>query len=234
MNIKITKQDFDYIINKCEFIKITIGSHLYKTNTENSDKDILIIYESFHKKLDLFYPNFHQFQYDDVENNIQYILTSKEQFYRNLFSGDSTINVDVVMFYLYDGSNLNSLSFERTLNMIRTYNIIRAFIGFAKRDIKMFKSSKGKHKLFHIERGLYCANELMENRIPDINQFKIMFDNPKILDELCLLGTELHGKCTKLFEIRDLTLFPKLPIIQPKNNLEKLLIESNNIKEFKY
>lgn len=229
MNIKINKEDFDYIITNCEYVESTIGSHLYGTNNADSDKDILVIYESFHKGLDLYYPNFHQFQYDDIENNIQYILTSKEQFYKNMFSGDSSINVDVLMF-----NGINESTRDVILNVVRTYNIIRAFIGFSKRDIKMFGKSKGKHKLFHIERGLYCADELMENRLPDINHLKVIFDNPKTIDELRLLGTELHAKCTKLFESNDLTLFPKLPIIKPKNNLEKLLIESNNIREFHY
>jgi hypothetical protein len=40
--------------------------------------------------------------------------------------------------------------------------------------------------------------------------------------------------CNSLFEVGDLTMFPKNPITEPVNKLERKIIDANNIKEFKY
>ena len=151
MNIKINKEEADYIfsLNNKQYI---FGSKLYGTSNDDSDTDILVIYESFHKERDVFYPNYHQFQYDDLENNKQYVFTSKEMFYKNLLSGDSTINSDIVLF------NDNFIDIKDKLNICRTYKVIKAYIGFANRDIKNI--NKGKNKHFHIERSLYSAEKL--------------------------------------------------------------------------
>ena len=51
------------------------GSKLYGTDNENSDTDILVIYKCpiAWKKYINTLPNFHMFQYDDCENNKQFI-----------------------------------------------------------------------------------------------------------------------------------------------------------------
>lgn len=114
--------------------------------------------------------------------------------------------------------------------MLRTFKIIKAFIGFAKRDLKQIKS--GKNKLFHIQRGLYCAEGLLNNRLPVLSAFK-GFSNQdiKILENEEI---ELRALCNELFDKNELTLFPKTPIITTKNSLGEKLIQANNIKEFKY
>lgn len=223
MNIKIDNKDFNYILNNFNIKnRYVVGSRLYGTNKETSDTDIMIIYESNFKS-DLYYPNYHQFQYDDVENNIQYILTSERQFFKNLFSGDSTINADIIMFY-------NDMLEDSKLNVLRTFNIIKAYIGFAKRDIK--KIDKGKNKLFHVQRGLYCAEELLNNRIPKISQM-LKFDNNDI-NYLKEKENYLRDCCNKMFEKGELTMFPKEPIVKNISPIELKMIEANNIKEFKY
>jgi len=224
MNIKITKNQADFISahTKSSYI---IGSHLYGTAKENSDTDHLIIYRSFHENSDSIYPNYHQFQWDNIEDSRQYIFTSDRQFWKNLLSGDSSINADIILFY-------NEYNDDEKLNICRTYNIIKSFIGFAKRDIKNYKSNKGKNKLFHIERGLYCANKLLNSELPILEDFeffgnidiKILEDNEKVLRE----------ECNKMFEQNELTIYPKNPLVIPHNELELKLINSNNIKEFKY
>ena len=65
---------------------------------------------------------------------------------------------------------------ENKLEILRTYKIIKSFIGFAKRDIKQYSLGKDKNKLFHINRGLYCAEEPFNNRLPNINKFKELND----------------------------------------------------------
>ncbi len=221
MNIKITKEEFESL--RYSFIAdYVVGSHLYGTAKETSDKDVLVLYKPIFES-DLYYPNYHQLQYDDVDNNIQFILSTEHQFYKNLFSGDSTINADVIMF-------TDSSQDEKKLNFCRTFNIVKAFIGFAKRDLKQINS--GKNKLFHIERGLYCAECLMNYELPSIENFK-EFGKASV-EELKAKEENLRALCNSLFEKNDLTLFPKQPIIKPMNDLEKRIIEANNIKEFKY
>ena len=223
MNIKITKDEFEYFKeNTIAAFETVIGSRMYGTSNEKSDTDILIVHEEFFEA-DRYYPNYHQLQYDDIKNNIQYILTTDRKFYLNLFSGDSTINADVVLFYLDETD-------EEKLNMLRTFNIIKAFIGFAKRDIKFI--NKGKNKLFHIERGLYCAEELLNNRLPNIEMFK-NFGNCDI-ELLMQKEKTLRTQCNNMFDNGELTMFPKLPIIDPVNSLESKIIEANNITKFKY
>lgn len=227
MNIKITKKEFEsFINNEVILYKGIIGSRLYKTNKDDSDFDILIMYEKEFKS-DILYPNYHQFQYDDVENNTQYMLISKRHFFKNLFSGDATINADIIMFDSYPLTSKSDI-----LNTVRTYNIIKAYIGFAKRDIKDYLNKRGKNKMFHIERGLYCAEELLNGRLPDINKLK-EFGNGDI-NELKEKEDILRKKCNEMFDNGELTMYPKNSIIEPENDLERRLIEANNIKEFKY
>jgi hypothetical protein len=130
MNIKITEEEFGWLKDKIDnTAKIYhIGSRLYETNRDDSDHDILVVYKSLFPS-DKIYKNYHQLQYDDIENNAQWILTTEESFWGNLLSGDSSINADVVMFY-------GDYDYHSKLNICRTSNIIKSFIGFAKRDIK--------------------------------------------------------------------------------------------------
>ena len=74
------------------------------------------------------FPNVHQFQYKDIENNIDYIWISNEQFFKNQASGESTINSDIILF-------ADFLEESSKLNMCRTYNVMKAYLGFAIRDL---------------------------------------------------------------------------------------------------
>lgn len=228
MNIKISKEQADKLFNVKQ-VEYVIGSHLYGTNTKKSDTDILVIYDLEYKS-SLFLPNFHQFQWDDKENNKQYIFTTRPQFYKNLLSGDSTINFDVFLTYFEN---------ENKLEILRTYKIIKSFIGFAKRDIKQYSLGKDKNKLFHINRGLYCAEELLNNRLPNINKFKELNDfnleNKEILlSILKLKESHLRDLCNSLFDSGELTMYPVNVFTDFTNEFEQLLINANNIKEFKY
>lgn len=225
MNVKIDKDEYlllDGLIIKTH----VIGSRLYKTNTEDSDTDVLVIYNSYGDS-DIYYPNSHQLQYDDHEDNTQYIYTTKRQFYANLFSGDSTINADVIMF------SSDDLSDSEKLNTVRTYNIIKSFIGLAKRDLRFIK--KGKSKLFHVLRGLYCAEQLMDNVLPDLSEIEKMGSVTEYdIQSLVKRVDDLRSRMNKLFESGELTMYPKKPIFEAKDSLEEKIIESNNTKEFRY
>ena len=222
MNIKITKEE-NLVLNHLTIKSYIVGSKLYRTDNFDSDTDYLIIYNSIGDS-DIYYPNSHQLQYDDIDNNSQYIYTTERQFYSNLFSGDSTINVDVILFY-------DDYTESEKLNICRTYNIIKAFLGFVKRDIKFL--GKNKSKLFHVHRGLYCAEKLLNNELPilsDLTKLNMSSDTKELLSKC----NELRERMNKLFESDELTLYPKNPICSVKSSIEKKLIESNNTREFRY
>jgi len=220
MNIKINKTEFNELTKIKSYI---VGSKLYKTDNPDSDTDYLVIYEPIGDS-DIYYPNYHQLQYDCIDSNSQYICITKRQFYKNLFSGDSTINADVVMFY-------NEYTDSEKLNICRTYNIIKAFIGFVKRDIRFL--SQNRSSLFHVNRGLYCAEKLLKNELPlleDIKNLDICSDIHKLIEK----NDSLRKEMNKLYESNVLTLYPKEIICSVKSELEKKIVESNNIKEFRY
>lgn len=229
MNIKISKEEHDYL-HKWIIREFVVGSHLYGTAKEGSDKDILCIYDigplmTYSPQYTEYLPNYHQFQYDDVENNIQYIYTTVEQFHKNLNSGDSTINADVIMFYP---------SVFNALRMCRTYNVIKAFIGFAKRDLK---NPKGKNKLFHAHRSLYCAKMLISGQLPTIDGIKGIADFPSSVHSLIQFEATLRDWLNELYDRGEIDRYyiPALPkSLTPQNTLLVKLLQSNNTKEFKY
>lgn len=223
MNIKITKKQSSILFNN-EIERYCIGSRLYGNYTDTSDTDILVIYKSIHSS-DKIYPNYHQFQWDDEETNTQYLFTTENRFWINLLSGDSTINADVVLAY-------SNISFEEKLNRLKTYNIIKSFIGFAKRDIRCIEQNKGKNKIFHINRSLYCAEQLMNNNLPVISNFVNL--NEINIDVLRENEKKLRQRCNEMFNNNELTRYPLKPIIEMGDELELLLVNANNIKEFKY
>lgn len=218
MNIKINKQQAEYLFSR-EQSRHLIGSRLYGTNREDSDWDYLVIYNSEFKS-DSYLPNYHQFQY--TEGDKDYIFTSEERFRMNLFSGDSTINADVIL----SRTNLND---SDKLNLLRTYNIIKAFIGFARRDTKHNKHRPSN--LIHIHRGLTVAESLLENKLPTLD-----FKNAKLeaIEYYTAWEQSLRTRCNKLYEQNEILNYPKQLFLEPHNDLELLLIQSNNIKEFKY
>lgn len=45
-----------------------------------------------------------------------------------------------------------------------TYNLIRSYLGLAKRDLKLYKKKKESYKLFHFVRGIEVADLLLNQR----------------------------------------------------------------------
>lgn len=234
MNIKINQAQASYLF-KLEEERVLIGSRLYGTNRPDSDTDVLVMCEELDDELSHAYACNHQFQYDCLGDNTQYIFTTEAQFWRNLMSGDSTINADVILF---SDLSKDELTDEERLNICRTYNVIKAYLGFAKRDIRDLKSGKRtKNKQHHIERGLYCADCLLDNKLPVLDIVKNL---------LCIGSVEylevrekyLREKCNKMFDSGELTMYPKNPILELGDSMEdqllKLQFDSMNTKEFRY
>ena len=157
MNIKITKEQHERLL-KHNHEKHIFGSRLFGTEKETSDYDYMMVYhyqEVFYG-METYLPNIHSFQYDDVENNSQYIWVTEQQFYQNLFSGDGTIQSDIFLF-------TEGISPYETAKVCRTFKVIKAYCGVAKRDLKLHNS---KNKLFHANRSLYIAEKLLNNETP--------------------------------------------------------------------
>lgn len=226
MNIKITKEQH---IRLCEleFKEYIFGSHLHRTNNINSDKDILrvikdnIIFNNSNT-LGKYLPNIHIFQYDDIENNTQYVYMTEYQFWYNLFSGDGHIISDIILLTDY---------FENPLFLCRTYKIIKGYLGLVKRDLKYY--DKNKKKQLHCVRGLCIAQCLINNIKPTVDilaEYKNMYsvyNKEKLLRELNIF----KDVANKMYENNELTNYP---IFDEEDDLVSKVILANNIKEFTY
>lgn len=222
MNVKITKEEHERLCRH-DFEEHLFGSRLFGTHTEDSDYDYIRIYEH----TDVFQisgynlPNIHSFQFDDKENNAQYVWMTKEQFWGNLYSGDGTMQSDVVMF---GGKWMES----EILTLCRTYKIIRAYCGVAKRDVTLH--GKDIKKRFHAERSLYIAECLINNEVPNvetIQTFKGLTGAVHIIEN----SKSLRATASSMYEKRSLHNY-HIPLTS--DTLLNKMLGANNIREFKY
>lgn len=221
--------DMNIIINEDEHIflqsitvnRFLIGSHLYGTTHADSDTDYLCIYATSDEELYSGLPTHHQFQYKDLAGNTDWNYCSELQFRKNLYSGESVIHADIVLFTGYS---------DKKLELCRTYKVIKAYLGFARRDLK--ESAKGNEKkLWHAARGLYCAAELLEGWLPDLTGIKNLYTQQHDKKELAAKEEQLRAVANKQYEQGDLLNYYIEPASYP---LWQKLMESNNNKEFRY
>jgi len=226
MNIKINKEQHERLSEK-HFAEYIFGSQLHGIASEDSDEDYIRLYDFediFPLEMDsipFMLPNIHSFQYDDVENNKQYVYMTEEQFWRNLWSGDGNMIADVV---LLSEHRLDSL------HLCRTQKVIKGFIGVAKRDLKLHGNVEKKR--FHAYRSLMMAEKLMDNVLPttqDIIDLKTSTLPSK--EELFEKERELRERLNDMFNKGEITLYPKFEV---DDELLGMMFDSNNIKEFKY
>jgi len=222
MNIHINKSQHEYLQKLVEK-SYRIGSHLYGTSNENSDVDVLCVYDP-DEFISLTITEFnctHQFQYKDVENNIDYIYTTSPQFRLNQMSGESTINSDVLLF-------IGNPKLEACF----TYKVIKGYLGMAKRDLKQYK--EGRHKLIHAKRGLYCAEMLMNKRVPSLEVIRTFYNMEHDVQELIECEKQLRNKLTDMFNKDEIKMYYIPQILQGGYEIFQILLDSKNIKEFKY
>lgn len=167
MNIKkdiIKDKDlFDNLYNS-SFVKIEVGSKMYGLEHDNSDTDILCVYNTSSRELNQIKRSHHQFQFK--YNNIDYLFINIHSFIANSLSGDSTINFEVLNSKKLIGSDLEFLYNYR--NFFFNYNIIKSYVGLANRDLKRIdldaKTDFDKNKkISHAFRGLKTAYKIFEN-----------------------------------------------------------------------
>jgi len=158
MNIHFTDETlFEQLMNSA-LVKVEMGSSLYGLNNAKSDKDILIIYARSENMRDSFLWEHHQLQYK--KDGVDYIFTDLHNYIRNLLSGDSTINFEVLHTEEIKNSLLSFLYDNR--REFYSYNMLKSYLGLAKRDFKYVKKGKDwdYKKVSHIVRGYYSAKRV--------------------------------------------------------------------------
>lgn len=226
MNIKITKEQHERLLS-AQVQEIVFGSYLFGTQDENSDIDYICIYDDekiFGLNIQKYsmLPNIHCFQYDDVENNAQYIWCTQEQFYKILSSGDSTTFIDVMLFN-------NEESPQDRLDVFRNYKSIKAYLGVAKRDMKLHRNNPKKQ--FHAMRSNYVAECLLKRELPNIDNIKTFKDCRKYPNKIIEQTERLRIILNGLLHSGEIQMYY---IPKTGDTLLDLLLQSNNIKEFKY
>lgn len=166
MNIHSTDIELFEKLKDATLAKVVVGSHMYGTNTEESDTDYLYIYATSKNELLSAIQVHHQIQFK-IDGN-DYNFVSLHSFLRNCISGDSTINFEVIHddALLLDENENNHLSWlNEYKNDFITYTIVRSYLGFARRDIKHYHKYKDeynrKKRLRHIIRGYIYARDMI-------------------------------------------------------------------------
>lgn len=227
MNLKITREQHNYLEQIYDYKEYLFGSQLHGIANKESDFDyIRVIEDDFYFEfgtLAKFLPNIHSFQFDS--DDTQYVWMTETQFYHNLFSGDGNMVADVVLL---------SGEFNDSLFLCRTYKIIKAYIGVAKRDLKLHGNSDKKK--FHALRSMYMAESLIDNHIPTVDGIQLLYKNyggcylPS-LETLKDKEQTLREKLNTMLNKGEIDLYPKF---QEEASLAQLMSSSNNLKEFKY
>ena len=165
MNIHFKNTELKKQLEESKIEKFIIGSVLYGTQDEDSDEDFLIIYNEGNKNNFSFLWEHHQLQFK--ENNCDYIFTTLQNFIRNILTGDSTINFELLFSKQVRDSSLNFL--YKLRHFFIGYNVMNSYIGLAKRDLKFAKKilktgnqKELKKRISHVFRGVMIAEDLVE------------------------------------------------------------------------
>jgi len=161
MNIHFTDKNLLKKLQEATIVKSEVGSSIYNLSDKNSDIDYLYIYKENLDNLKSFMFEHHQLQYKD--KNIDHNFTNIQTFIRNTLTGDSTINIETIFSKLKD-TKLDFL-YQNRYKFIN-YNIIKSYLGLAKRDLKMYLSGidRTSKKLTHFYRSVLFAEDLIVNK----------------------------------------------------------------------
>jgi hypothetical protein len=198
MNIHIHSQDLFASLMGATLVEIEVGSSSYGLKDAQSDTDILCVYVPSLNKVNSFLNLHHVLQYKDEQNRIDYIFEDVFSFVRNCLSGDSTLNFEALHTETIKDSPLSFLYDQRFA--FYNYNIVKAYLGFGKRDRKFLNASLTSReqvkKLTHIgrtylfgqrvlERRLVLNDPLLKSRNETYTQMDF-FEKSKEADRLCL------------------------------------------------
>lgn len=217
MNIHFDNQSLLTQLQEATLVKVAMGSHLYGLNTDKSDVDILHIHAKSKNLDNSFLWEHHQLQYKD--KNTDLVFTDLFIFIRNLLSGDSTINFEVLHSDEVKNSDLKFLSDNK--HQFYNYNILKSYLGLAKRDLKQCFSESNNYlntkKLSHAYRGIVSAEAILQgnydnhlsNYQADFNIIKdLKFNNYQngqaLIGELETRTNQFRDKINKLLEQKQL------------------------------
>tara|TARA_R110000737_G_scaffold213289_4_gene230427 strand:- start:170 stop:1015 length:846 start_codon:yes stop_codon:yes gene_type:complete len=176
MNIHIEDEVLFEELKRISVFNIEIGSRMYGTNNEESDRDILYIYIPSQDEMNSISSSHHQYQFK--ENGIDHIFTDIFTFIKNTLNGDSTINFEVINSEKIEHSNLDWLVSYR--DYFRNYKILRAYLGRARKDLKQMKSmSNIKDCTKKVSHGIRCyqfACDVLENSFQSLWDDKYHYD----------------------------------------------------------
>lgn len=151
MNIQIENEHTLNVLNDSIIDRFEFGSKIYGLNTDKSDIDDIVVI----KQNDFFANSFlwehHTIQRASEERDT--IYTTLQLLVRNLVTGDSTAYFEVLHSDQCKGTVLEFLQERR--DWFYNFSTIRAFIGYARRDIKHATDS-GK-RFSHALRCFYSA-----------------------------------------------------------------------------
>ncbi|BAV39380.1 hypothetical protein BPT24_262 [Tenacibaculum phage pT24] len=243
MNYKINKEHADLLLKNTES-KLLFGSRLLGTNTDTSDYDYICLYDfkkvfGFHEdEVFIGLPNIHSLQFDDTENNTQYVFMTKLQYIKCITSGDGTMAVDTMIFD--PEKDVREDPNNEILNLVRTSKVIKAYLGVAKRDLKLHPHNPKKR--FHAMRSLYIANSLMDGELPKKSEIQ-KFDGSKKPEYYKYLTNVYRERFIKMVENQELKMYylPSIEEIVNDIGLDELrssllgqILILNNIREFRY
>jgi hypothetical protein len=185
MNIHIKDTNLFEALKSASIDRFIVGSHLYGLNNKHSDIDYLYLYVPSIEERNTFKASHHQLQYkeDGVDHNFVNIFV----FLQNLLNGDSPLNFELIHSTQLVGTPLEYLYKNR--RDFYNYKIIRAFNGFARRDIKELNKQSTiddkRRKLKHAFRGNLFANciikgydlDLEFKGVPDAKDYLIGYAN---------------------------------------------------------
>ena len=166
MNIHFTDEKLFNDLMQSSIFQIEIGSGMYNLKTETSDTDILVIYLDGVVNSNSIIRTHHQLQYikdNEDGSTIDYIFTSLTQFLNNILSGDSTINYEVLKSESFKNHS-KEFKFLSELEVFDNINVIKSYLGMAKRDLKSIKCEFSTKKLYHISRGILFAEAVLNSR----------------------------------------------------------------------
>lgn len=201
MNIHLHDQELFSDLKNAALGQFLVGSHLYGLNNSLSDIDYLYVYVPSINERSSYKYSHHQLQYK--EDGIDHIFVNIFTFVNNLLSGDSTINYELIHSKQLLGTALEYLYTNR--KDFTNYKVIRAYNGFARRDLKEFGKQTSIrdciNKVKHAERSSYFAQCLLAGEEIDLQLSRTTIKT--FIEEYDLMGydqliTEIKNLSTQL------------------------------------
>jgi len=158
-------------LKEMSFMRVRVGSHMYGMDTKDSDIDYLYLYVKPKGLMNSFSWEHHQLQFK--EDGIDHNFTDLHSFIRNIMTGDSTINFEVLHSEEFKNNPKVKFLYDNR-KWFYSYNIIRSYLGLSRRDLKMCTKVRPKvdginhKKLYHACRGMRAAEHLMKGAYENV------------------------------------------------------------------